>query len=75
MVSIKTFGYLTHYVENKNIGLFDAADGTTIKELLRILNIPESAVGFISVNGDMVSKDYQIAHGDQIKIFPVVMGG
>ncbi|HHT62846.1 MAG: MoaD/ThiS family protein [Bacillota bacterium] len=75
MVTIKTYGYLSRYMEDKDSGTFSFPDGTTVLEMLKVLNIPDSGVGFVSVNGKMVDKNYQIAQGDEIKIFPVVMGG
>ncbi|MGI6686530.1 MAG: MoaD/ThiS family protein [Bacillota bacterium] len=75
MVSIKTYGYLSRYLENKDIGAYNFVEGTPISEVLKELHIPDSSVGFVSVNGSMVNLNYKIAQGDQIKIFPVVMGG
>lgn len=75
LISIKTFGYLSRYITGKEMDYYDFENGISVKDIVHKLHIPDAAVGFVSVNGSMVDMNYQIAQGDQIKIYPVVMGG
>jgi len=75
LISIKTYGYVSRYIDGKEIDYYDFESGTSVKDILKKLNIPDSAVGFVSVNGSMVDINYPVTQGDQIKIYPVVMGG
>ncbi len=43
--------------------------------ILSRLNIPESAVAFISINGVKAPREAWAMDGDEVSIFPVVIGG
>lgn len=53
----------------------DVADGMTVKELLRSLEVPEGAVKILFLNGIHASGDEILKDGDRIGVFPPVAGG
>lgn len=73
-IKIKLFTTLVNYVPYAKAGVpFDAevAKGSTISELLGYLMLPENEVNIIFVNGRSQSRDYKLAEGDAIGIYPV----
>ena len=53
----------------------DAPDGSSVYDLLRILNIPEERVFAILVNGVHAKKEDALKPGDRVSFFPPVGGG
>lgn len=73
-VSIK--GPLIKYVSNnENVHILKMKEGSTISSLLDKLDLPRSVVGFVTVNGSIITMDYVLASDDEVLIFPHVSGG
>ena len=53
----------------------ELADWSTIDDLIEILGLPPQKVRVTFVNGRAQPRDYSIAPGDEIGIFPPVGGG
>lgn len=53
----------------------DLADGTTISELIRMLNIEKRDAAIIFINGVHGDYDSVIRPGDEVAIFPPIGGG
>ena len=51
------------------------ADGGTVMDLLRQLDLPDGQVAVVVVNGRHVSKDSTLQTGDIVSLFPHVGGG
>jgi molybdopterin converting factor small subunit len=48
---------------------------TLISEIIQELQIPDSEISMIMLNGRHVDPDQQLRDGDSIAFFPVVAGG
>lgn len=49
--------------------------GTTVREILRTLDIAPEEVGVTMINSRHCTLDQPLARGDQLAIFPVIGGG
>ena len=52
-----------------------AAGLATAADLVRVVGLPEGAVGLIFVNGLHAKLDAPLASGDEVSLFPFVGGG
>ena len=50
-------------------------DEKTLRQILAEQNVAEELVGFTTVNDLVVSLDHHLKNGDQVKIFPLIIGG
>ena len=50
-------------------------DGTTVKEVVRGLNLAEQELGILMVNSRHVDLDRVLVAGETLAIFPLVGGG
>jgi len=77
-VELRVFGDLRRYVEVMEIGESQALsldDGSTVKDILIQLGIPEADAKIILVNGRGKKIDGELKDGDRLAIFPAVAGG
>lgn len=76
MINIKLKATLKSYSSEPN-GLVQMKieNGLTVKEMLKYLNIPWGAVGFIIVNGNLVRESYTLCQADDVKVYPIFGGG
>lgn len=56
-------------------GMRDYPANTLVKDIIRDLDIPESEVGIIFINGRNGTRDSILAEGDTLSLFPLVGGG
>lgn len=77
-VSIKVKGYIKRVAkvnaDKKDFNL-TVAEGTRIKDILKLLNISKENTSIILVNNSIVDLDYVINDNDSLAIHPVVVGG
>ncbi len=76
-VQVKLFAILRKYVPpgspaNQDL---DLADGSTIRQVLQQLDVPEPEVAFVFVNSKRQKLDEPLSHGDELGIFPPMAGG
>jgi molybdopterin synthase sulfur carrier subunit len=57
------------------IQVMEVEEGTTIADILRVLNIAEDEVAIMLLNGKDGSADRQVKDGDVISLFPPIGGG
>jgi molybdopterin converting factor small subunit len=81
VVKVKLYYYLNHISEKsreKNLDLnrLILQEGTTLSDLIKILGIKETDVGFYEINGT-VNRDFStvLKDKDDIKIYPQLSGG
>jgi sulfur carrier protein len=55
--------------------VMEVEEGTTIADILRVLNIAENEVAIMLLNGKDGSADRQVKDGDVISLFPPIGGG
>ena len=77
-IELRVFGDLRSYREGMEIGesqTLRCKDGSTVKDILSRLGIPENEAKIILVNGRAKEIDDKFNDGDRLAIFPVVAGG
>ena len=75
-VTLKLQGPLKKYGPDQDILIWEtAADKYTIKELLTELGVPAASVSFVSVDGIKVSLHSVLKGGEQVVVYPRVIGG
>ena len=50
-------------------------DEGTVADLLKQLTLPADEIGLIAVNGHASDRSQPLGDGDQVKLFPVIIGG
>ncbi len=77
-VELKLFASLRCHIPG-NIGsdpwIADIEEGTTIRELLELSEVPPDTCKIIFVNGIHAQDDEILKDGDRVGIFPPVAGG
>ena len=77
-VQVKLFATLRQYRPGLGIGErfpVELADGASVRELTRQLELPVGQVKLIFVNGLFRGLEHGLADGDEVGIFPPVGGG
>lgn len=77
-VRVKLFATLMHYSSGKYSGApfdLELPAGSTLKDLIRLLNIPEEYAKVAFVNGIIRPMDWVIQAEDEVGIFPPIGGG
>ena len=76
-INVKLFATLRKYAPAGSSAKQDVtlADGTTIRQLLQQLALPEPEVAFVFVNSKRQKLDEPLSHGDELGIFPPIAGG
>lgn len=82
LVKIKLYRSYYEYLEedvklklNKGIAELDLTEGSTVRNVLEQLKIPEKAVKILMVNSKPYKLDDELADQDYIFVFPPVAGG
>ncbi len=73
MIEVKCFATLRRYTPSN--GKVEHFSGMKVKDLIKILNIPEDEVKIIFVNGVHASLDTELNDGDRVGLFPAIGGG
>ena len=77
-IELRVFGDLRRYRKGMAIGEGQALscdDGSTVKDILSQLGIPDTEAKIILVNGRAKKVDDGLDDGDRLAIFPAVAGG
>lgn len=48
---------------------------STVKDLIANISLPGDRVGYIIINRELVGIDKEIRDGDEVSIYPIIMGG
>lgn len=74
MIHVKLMGMLKP--KTPPAGVLELPDGTTIEQVLELLQIPSQAVNVFTVNGSLErDKERSLASGDELTLLPPVGGG
>jgi molybdopterin synthase sulfur carrier subunit len=73
-INLKLFVTLSKYLPDDSEE-FKLPEETTVGQLFSDLEIPESLVKLIFVNGKRQNTDYQLQDNDRVGLFPPVGGG
>ena len=77
-IELRVFGDLRKYMEGVAIGESQALrfnEGSTVKDILNRLGIPETEAKIILVNGRAKEVNDKLNDGDRLAFFPAVAGG
>lgn len=77
-IRVKLFATLTRHVPNAHSGtqlVIDLAEGSTISDLIKKLQLPGSEIKVVFVNGRARSLDWPLNQRDEVGIFPPIGGG
>jgi len=81
-VTVKLFATLGKYLPpeaEKNVMRTEVAEGTTVEELIKQMNLPEELTHLVLVNGTYLQPEDRsktvFSPGDELAVFPPVAGG
>jgi molybdopterin converting factor small subunit len=77
-VHVKLFATLCQYFSNAEPGIpfeMEIPEGATVADIVNQLKLPQEEVKVFFVNGRARSKDWPLASGDEVGIFPLIAGG
>jgi molybdopterin converting factor small subunit len=77
-IEANLYATLARYLPNqleKGSCVLDVADGATVDDVLRQLNIPIDLVKLIFVDGIHANRDSNLKDGSRLGVFPPVGGG
>lgn len=60
---------------NTNEFELEIKEGSTVYEFIDKLNLPQSKVRLVFVNGKQCKKSTMLKHGDYVKMIPFIPGG
>jgi molybdopterin converting factor small subunit len=72
-VKVKLFASLRTFGPDEQV--LDLPDRTTIDDVVRMLNIPETIRLLKIVNGEHQPADHVLKDGDDLALFPPIAGG
>jgi len=79
IIEAKIFATLRHYVPNSPHHLdrdkWDMPEGATVRQVLKMLNIPEKETKILLINGRNADKARVLNEGDVFHVFPIMAGG
>lgn len=77
-IELKLYASLaSHMPENTkgNPWAMEVSEGTTIRNLLKELKVPQEKIKLVFLNGVHADGDEVVKEGDRVGIFPAVAGG
>ncbi len=75
MIKVEVRLFATFRQGRDKTQVMEVEEGTTIADILRVLNIAEDEVAIMLLNGKDGSADRQVKDGDVISLFPPIGGG
>ena len=74
-VTLRIMPPLTQYTGGKSQVQLSLPEGTSALQAALAAGLPAQEAGIITVRGRMVREDSPLADGDEIEIFPPIIGG
>lgn len=77
-LTVRLFGTLHRAVEryDPSLGItITVPHGTTVEDLIHMLNLEAKQVGMVSLNGSLVASDQELYDGAELKLFQPIAGG
>lgn len=72
-VTVKLFATLRDY--GPKYSEIDIKEGTSLKDLIKMFNIPDDFPLIRLVNGEFANNEYELKEGDIVSLFPPIAGG
>ena len=73
-IQLKCFATLAN-IQPKNANTFAIKKGSTLKDLMKKIDLDENLVKIIFVNGKIVPSSTKLRQNDRVGFFPAVGGG
>lgn len=74
-VHLEFSGWFKRYTNGRTRLEIDISPGTTAIQVITSSGIPEAEVGLITVTDVKVAHDYLLNNGDEIRVYPTIIGG
>jgi len=75
-VQIRLFGDLRRFLRKTDGRLtLEVVEGATVRDLLKEVQVPETEVGLVSVNGKLAPEETALCDGDAVDAFSPIGGG
>jgi len=77
-VTVKLFATLVRFTDNSRSGKpfeVELPDGSLVKDLINLLNIPPQETHVVFINNIIEEHDSNLKDGDVVGLFPPVGGG
>ncbi len=75
-IPVRLFATLNDYGSDESGRMtLDLPQGSRIRDLIRVLEIPDKTGRVVLVNGRVAGEDRELVPGDQVVLFPPVEGG
>lgn len=75
-VDVTLFGDFRRFLRETNGRLtLEVIEGTTVRDVLERVQVPEVEVGLVSVNGKLAPVETPLRDGDAVDVFPPIGGG
>jgi molybdopterin converting factor small subunit len=75
MIHVIPVGMLRPYVSGQEAIALEGWAGRPVRALIENLGIPSALVGAVLIHGTLVTKDYLLQEGEEVKLIPLVGGG
>jgi len=79
IIEAKIFSSLRHYLPISERllggGKWDIPEGSTVAQVLIMLNLPGNEIKTILINGRKANMETVLKEGDVLAVFPIIMGG
>jgi len=73
-VKIITGGWARRYIADGATEL-TLPYGATVADALAALPVPPGETGIVTVGGKQVKENFRLSEGDNLKLYPVIIGG
>jgi molybdopterin converting factor small subunit len=75
-VNVELGSWFKKYYNDENVLKLELRDGANLSDLISALDkIDPEEIGFIAVNNEKKKDNFVISSKDDIKIFPLIIGG
>lgn len=77
-IEVRLFATLAQYLPDEGDGrsvTLEVADGSTVADVVRLLQIPDDMPFISMLNGRDAARDQPLADGDALSLFPPLAGG
>ena len=71
-IEVRLRSFARHQANKQQL---DVASGSTVRDVLLLLDLPDKLDFVVAVNGQAASEDTLLSDGDRIELIPALAGG
>jgi len=75
IIYIELSEWFKRYTDENTRFEIELKPGITALQAIISIGIPETEIGLITVGDTKVAHDHILAHGDKIRVYPIIIGG